>query len=53
MQSNLKLKSEINSTNQRIREIDYQLKLRESELSDLKEAYKEKIRKCDAWEKVK
>jgi hypothetical protein len=37
---------------QRSSELEHQLRDREREMSELKEAYKEKLRKCQAWEKV-
>lgn len=40
------------STMQNQSETENLIKSRELELSELKEAYKEKHRKCQAWEKV-
>ena len=37
---------------QRIRELEHHIEIREKELCDVKEAYAEKVRKCDGWEKV-
>ena len=39
------------STN-KLADVEQVLKMREKELSELKDAYKEKYRKCSAWEKV-
>lgn len=36
----------------KLAESEQNLKLREKELSELQDAYKEKHRKCAAWEKV-
>jgi hypothetical protein len=36
----------------KLTEVEQTLRTRERELSELKDAYKEKHRKCSAWEKV-
>lgn len=41
---------ESNARNQA--DLDNLLRCREKEMSELKDAYKEKMRKCQAWEKV-
>lgn len=48
----MKLRGENNLSSKKIRELEYQLSLRENDLNDIKDAYKDKLRKCDAWEKA-
>eukprot|EP01041_Mallomonas_annulata_P009601 gene9601-19955_t len=48
----LQLRSQTSHNEQRQRELQHQLDGRDRELADLKSAYKEKMRKCQAWEKA-
>jgi hypothetical protein len=48
----IQLRNEISLSNQRSRELEHHVQMREKELCELKEAYGEKLKKCDAWEKV-
>lgn len=47
-----KARSQQMISEQQEHELNHQCRAREKELGDLKEAYKEKKRQCDAWEKV-
>jgi hypothetical protein len=49
---NHQLKNETSISQQRLRELEHHIQMREKELCDIKEAYSEKAKKCDAWEKV-
>lgn len=49
---NYQLTNETKMAQQRIRELEHHIEIREKELCDIKEAYAEKVRKCDGWEKV-
>jgi hypothetical protein len=49
---NYQLVNETKMTQQRIRELEHHIEIREKELCDVQEAYAEKVRKCDGWEKV-
>ena len=44
--------SQSSQMEQKFQELQQQLEIRERDLSEIKEAYKEKNRKCQAWEKV-
>ena len=48
----LQYRSEFTSMEHKIRELEHSIQSREKELRDIKEAYVEKTRKCEAWEKV-
>jgi hypothetical protein len=50
--TNLLLKQTLSENETRVKDLEYHIKMRENELCDIKDAYKEKLRKCDAWEKV-
>jgi hypothetical protein len=50
--TSLMLKKAANEHSTRLKELEYHIGMRENELCEIKEAYKEKLRKCDAWEKV-
>lgn len=49
---NLQMKNETTISQQRIRELEHHIQMREKELYDIKEAYHEKIKKCESWENV-
>jgi hypothetical protein len=51
-QTSLLLKKSCSEKDSRLKELEYHICMRETELCEIKEAYKEKLRKCNAWEKV-
>eukprot|EP00903_Cladosiphon_okamuranus_P019221 g17675.t1 len=48
----MQLRNQAAESEQKLGEVVHKLRLRERELIDLQEAYKEKSRKCSAWEKA-
>jgi len=48
----MQMKQQTSQLEQRLKDAEFKLQLREKELLDLQEAYKEKMRKCQAWEKA-
>jgi hypothetical protein len=50
--TNLLLKKAQSENSTRVKDYEYHISMRENELCEIKEAYKEKLRKCEAWEKV-
>ncbi|CAN0209986.1 unnamed protein product [Pylaiella littoralis] len=48
----MQVRNQIASFEQKLREAEHKLRLREKEIVDIQEAYKEKSRKCQAWEKA-
>jgi hypothetical protein len=50
--TNLLLKKALSENSTRVKDLEYHISMRENELCEIKDAYKEKLRKCDAWEKV-
>mmetsp|Transcript_13938 Transcript_13938/g.20847 ORF Transcript_13938/g.20847 Transcript_13938/m.20847 type:complete len:188 (+) Transcript_13938:80-643(+) len=48
----MQLRNEMSVSKQRVRELEAHMQIREKELCDMKEAFAEKSKKCDAWEKV-
>ena len=48
----LQLKKACSEKDSKLKDLEYHISMRETELCEIKDAYKEKLRKCDAWEKV-
>lgn len=51
--TSLQLKKTCSEKESKLKDLEYHINMRETELCEIKDAYKEKLRKCDAWEKVK
>lgn len=51
-ETNLLLKKACSDNDTRVKDLEYHINMRENELCEIKDAYKEKLRKCDAWEKA-
>ena len=51
--TSLHLKTTLSENSKRIKDLEYHIQMRENELCEIKDAYKEKLRKCEAWEKVR
>ncbi|CAM9486053.1 unnamed protein product [Choristocarpus tenellus] len=48
----MQLRTQAATLDQKLREAEHKLRIKEKEFIDLQEAYKEKSRKCQAWEKA-